>query len=113
MEKPITSIEDRNKQLGQHMQQYRKAASVTQQEMSEFCNASKNHLSKIEHGVCKCPAHIFIDYGKKLNVSLNALADSPTPSEPYIIPELQTAISQLSKQKQQTLVTIAQALAKD
>lgn len=113
MKKPITSIEDRNKQLGQHMQQYRKAAHVTQQEMSEFCDASKNHLSKIEQGVCKCPAHIFIDYGKRLNVSLDELANSPTPSVPYIIPELQTAISQLSRQKQQTLVTIAQALAKD
>lgn len=113
MEKPITQIDERNKKLGQNMQYYRKEAHVTQKEMSEFCGVSKNHLSKIETGVYKCPAQIFIDYGKKLNISLDTLAEHHTENMSVIMPELQQAISQLNATKQEALLAMAQALEKE
>lgn len=112
MEKPTTKTDERNRKLGQNMQYYRKEAHVTQKEMSEFCGVSKNHLSKIEQGVYKCPAHVFIDYGKKLNVSLDTLA-SYCKNSYEIIPELQYAISQLNATKQEALLAMVQALEKD
>ena len=113
MEKSI-EISERNQKLGRQLQKYRKAAHVTQEEMSKFCGMSKNHLSKIEQGVYRCPAHVLIDYGKRLNVSLDTLAElnSPTNNESItnVIPELQYKIANLSNKNQKILLTILQTL---
>lgn len=110
MEKPTHEIEERNKKLGNQLQKYRKEAHVTQEEMSKFCGVSKNHLSKIEQGVYKCPANVLIDYGKRLNVSLDTIVNASPEKIDTIMPELQHKIAQLSRKNQKTLLTVLQAL---
>lgn len=116
MEKTVHEIDERNKRLGRQLQKYRKEANVTQEEMSKFCGVSKNHLSKIEGGVYKCPANVMIDYGRRLNVSLNTIAEfdpqssATTQCIANIMPELQYKIANLSKKNQKTLLVVLQAL---
>ena len=111
MGKSITNAEERNKKLGSQMQKYRKMAHITQEEMAAYCNVSKNHLSKIEHGVCTCSAHLLTDYGRKLDVSIDTLAEfQPSSHKNNILPELQTKLENMNQINQKKLLNILNIL---
>ena len=112
MKKTTTKMDERNKELGKKLQECRKQGHVTQKEMAAFCGVSKNHLARIEQGGCKCPAHMFIDYGKRLNISLDDIV-KPTTSSMNIIPELRDILSHSNEEKQKTFLAIIQALEKE
>lgn len=111
MRKSIPDAEERNKRLGKQLQKYRKMAHITQEEMAAYCNVSKNHLSKIEHGMCTCSAQLLIDYGKKMDVSLNTLAEfQPSSHKNNILPELQTKLEDMNQINQKKLLDILSIL---
>lgn len=116
MPKTTPEIEERNKKLGKLLQKYRKDQRITQEEMANFCNLTKNHLSKIEQGVYKCPAYVLIDYAKRLNISLDILTGNTEESRAAqytaanIIPELQAKLGQMSRKDQRTLLVVLDAL---
>ena len=115
MDNQIQDTEERNKHLGSQLQKYRKAAHVTQEEMSKFCGVSKNHLSKIEKGVYKCPAYVLIDYAKRLDVSLDCIAElhiekKDSDTQDNVLPELQSMIARLNHEEQKKLLVVLQAL---
>jgi len=91
-----------DEKLGQRLQFYREQIGLTQQEMADYCDLSKNYISAIERGVNKCNAKTFITYGKVCGISLDVLADFPN-SEPILI-ELRDRISQMTLEQQNRLL---------
>lgn len=91
-------------ELGQRLQMYREAQQITQQEMSEFCEVSKNYLSAVERGVNKPPVKVVIGYAQKLHVSIDTLVG--LTEESAIIPELQQVLSSMDEQQQQKVLQI-------
>ena len=111
MKKSIPNAEERNKRIGRQLQKYRQNAHITQEEMAGFCNISKNHVSKIENGLCTCSAHILIDYGIKLDVSLDTLAEfQPSAIKSNVLPELQAKLEDMSQINQKKLLRILNIL---
>ena len=55
---------------------------------------------------------MFIDYGKRLNISLDDIV-KPTTSSMNIIPELRDILSHSNEEKQKTFLAIIQALEKE
>lgn len=111
MRKSIPDAEERNKRIGHQLQKYRQDAHITQEEMAAFCNISKNHISKIENGMCTCSAHLLIDYGVKLDVSLDTLAEfQPSALKSNVLPELQAKLENMSQMNQKKLLNILNIL---
>lgn len=111
MRKSIPDAEERNKRIGRQLQKYRQDAHITQEEMAVFCNISKNHISKIENGMCTCSAHLLIDYGIKLDVSLDTLAEfQPSALKSNVLPELQAKLENMSQMNQKKLLSILNIL---
>ena len=95
--------------LGQRLQKYRKAGHVSQDEMGEFCGLSRNHISAIERDLYKCNVYTLIDYGKKLNVSLDIL----TGLDNYeVLPELRRELQNTNPKEQKKLLEILKILNK-
>lgn len=59
--------------LGMQLRQARVNQKITQQEMADFCDISKNHLSAIERGLHNASAQLLLQYAYKLDLSLDEL----------------------------------------
>lgn len=88
--------------LGQRLQTYREVQKVTQAEMAQACGLSKNYISAMERGVHKCSAQTLIEYGKKLNISLDELVGNENIG--YVLPELKRKIASLDFDKQRKIL---------
>ena len=89
-------------ELGQRLQTYRESQKITQAEMAQACDLSKNYISAMERGVHKCSAQTLIGYAKKLNISLDELVGYENSG--YILPELKRKIASLDFDKQRKIL---------
>lgn len=93
--------------LGQRLQQFRRNARVSQEEMSAYCGLSRNYISAVERGLYKCNVYILIDYAKKLGISLDIL----TGLDNYeILPELQHELQNTKPENQRKMLEILKIL---
>lgn len=60
-------------QIGLNILYYRKAMRLTQQELAEFSNLSKNHIQKIENGIGTPSIAALVKISKVLNVHISKL----------------------------------------
>lgn len=77
------------KGLGQRLQQMRKSAGLTQQDLCHKANLSYSTLAKIERGAIKSPSIFTIqNIATALGVGLDALLGTAAPSAPTAKPKL-------------------------
>lgn len=93
--------------LGQRLQQFRKNARISQEEMANYCNLSRHYISAIERGLYKCNVYILIDYAKKLGVSLDVLTGL---DDFEILPELRTELQNTKPEDQKKMLEILKIL---
>jgi len=97
-----------NEILGQRLQQCRESRKVTQQEMADAAGHSKNYISALEHGTNKMSVPTLIAYSKKLDMSIDEMLGLK-PSD-NIIPELRSALSDMTVEEQKRVLHIIRAL---
>ena len=61
--------------LGERIKNIRKSKGLTQLELAELVDRSKNHISKIETGSANPPLSLLIEIANALNVELSYLLD--------------------------------------
>lgn len=61
--------------LGENIKRIRRRQHITQENLAELVDRSKNHISKIEQGLTNPPLDLLIEIANALNVSMNELFD--------------------------------------
>ncbi len=89
---------DLNKKIGRLLKEARRSDNITQDEMADAAGVSKNHLSEIERGVCRCGVPVLLAYCEKLDMTPDELLGIKTA--PDIDPELLAGISAMSPPRQ-------------
>ena len=97
-----TDAED-NARIGRLFQEAREHRDVTQQEMADPIDLSKNHVSKVERGESKASVSMLLGYCRKLNMSPNEVLGY---KDGEIMPELKSFISNLDTKEQEKLLKI-------
>ena len=59
--------------IGLNILHYRKAQGMTQMQLAEKANISKNHMQRIETAACSCTLDTLIDIADALNIPLKKL----------------------------------------
>ena len=59
--------------LGENIKRIRRRQHITQENLAELVDRSKNHISKIEQGLTNPPLDLLIEISNALNVSMNEL----------------------------------------
>ncbi len=59
--------------IGLNILHYRKEQSLTQDQLAEACNLSRNHVQRFESGAAGCSVDTLIDVAKVLNIPLYKL----------------------------------------
>ena len=59
--------------LGENIKRIRRRQHITQENLAELVDRSKNHISKIEQGLTNPPLDLLIEIANALNVSMNEL----------------------------------------
>ena len=59
--------------LGLNILHYRKEQGMTQMQLAERANISKNHMQRIETAACSCTLDTLIDIAEALNIPLQKL----------------------------------------
>lgn len=59
--------------IGLNILHYRKEQGMTQLQLAEKANISKNHLQRIETAACSCTLDTLIDIAEALNIPLKKL----------------------------------------
>ena len=103
------SNEQSNIQIGKLLQAAREQGKVSQQEIADTTDMSKNHISAIERGVSKASIELLLGYCKKLDVTPNEILGY---SEGNIIPELRNLLNHASEADQRKIIDIFHLLNK-
>ena len=91
---PKFSAEEK-KQIGRRIQDARKAAMLTQEELAEKCDCSTKHLGNVERGEANASLPLAVRIGKALNTGVDYyLADI---SEQYADIRIDMEISEILK----------------
>lgn len=61
--------------LGENIKRIRKRQHITQENLAELVDRSKNHISKIEQGLTNPPLDLLIEISNALNVPMYELFD--------------------------------------
>lgn len=59
--------------IGLNILYYRKEQGLTQMQLAEKCNVSKNHIQRIETAVSGCSVEVLSDIAEALNIPLKKL----------------------------------------
>ena len=59
--------------IGLNILYYRKEQGLTQMQLAERANISKNHMQRIETATCSCTLDTLIDIAEALNIPLKKL----------------------------------------
>ena len=59
--------------IGLNILHYRKEQGLTQLQLAEKCNISRNHMQRIETAACSCSLDILIEIANALNIPLKKL----------------------------------------
>lgn len=96
-------------ELGRRLQECRESRGVTQQEMADYCNLSKNYISALERGLNKCNVQTLLGYCNILEISPNDLVGYP---EQDILPEIKNIIASYDTKKQIGILKLLQIISK-
>ena len=96
--------EQENARIGYLLQVAREAKKVTQEEIAQTANLTKNHISKIERGQSKASVSVLLSYCKKLDMSPDEILRYDNGEE--IPEELKRLIMKLSTKQRQQLTDI-------
>ncbi len=61
--------------IGLNILYYRKEQGMTQMQLAEKCNVSKNHIQRIETAVAGCSVEVLSDIADALGIPLKKLFD--------------------------------------
>ena len=89
------------------LQSARESKQITQQEMADAVDISKNHISAIERGQNKAPISMLLGYCKKLNLTPNEILGF---YDGDMLPELKKLIESMDKTEQQKLYEMAKIM---
>lgn len=56
--------------IGLNILHYRKEQGLTQENLAERCNLSRNYIQRIETAMCSCTVNTLIDIADALNIPL-------------------------------------------
>lgn len=87
--------------LCKNMKLFRENENITQKEMSEYCNLSKNHISAIERGMYACTLDCLLTYSYVLKKPISSFF---TQEKEYVSKELNELILSLDHKTQQKLL---------
>ena len=59
--------------IGLNILHYRKEQGLTQMQLAEKCDLSRNHIQRIETAACSCTVDTLIDIAAALNIPLKKL----------------------------------------
>ena len=101
------------RQLGQHIKHIRKSRKMTQEGLAERLDVSVGYVSQIERGATKISLDLLAAIATILNCEIAYFLDGVTiGQQTYLETALQTRIRDLSPQKKQLLLRIAEVLAR-
>ncbi len=90
--------------LGENIKHIRKRQNITQENLAELVDRSKNHISKIEQGLTNPPLDLLISISNALNVSLKDLFDFSKLNDNLSTEEITKNLSLISDNKQANLI---------
>ena len=94
---PNRTDSDANAKIGRMLQNARESYNITQQEMADAIDISKNHISAIERGQNKASISMLLGYCKKLGVTPNDVLGF---ADKDILPELKKLTDSMSLEEQ-------------
>lgn len=100
-----------NYKIGQRLKYYREQSGITQYQMAEYANLSKNYISAIERGVNTTNIQTIVAYSNKLGISVDELLD--TGFSDSINPELKHFLKNKSDSEQQYILNVLKTIFKD
>ena len=100
---------DDNERVGQMLQRARESKKITQEDMAHYLDISKNHISKLERGVCKATIRVLLAYCDKTGLTPNDIL-CVTTNNKMVIPELMELLCSADVEEQKTLYKIEKAL---
>ncbi len=59
--------------IGLNIMYYRKEQGLTQMQLAEMCNISKNHIHRVENAVSGCSVEVLSEIADALNIPLKKL----------------------------------------
>ncbi len=75
--KEVSGVKNKNFDIwmgiGLNILHYRKEQGMTQMQLAEKANISKNHMQRIETAACSCTLDTLIDIAEALNIPLKKL----------------------------------------
>lgn len=83
------------KLFGARVQERRKAAGLTQEELAERLNVDKQHISRIERGINAASIDLLVDLSGVLNVSTGYLLSGKEVDKEDVKGRLESVIEQL------------------
>ena len=83
-------------EFGQRVQESRKFAGMTQEELAERLGIDKNHVSRIERGAKACSIDILVELSGILKVSTDYLLTGKSIDREMTRTQVLSVISQLS-----------------
>jgi len=90
--------------LGENIKHIRKRQNITQENLAELVDRSKNHISKIEQGLTNPPLDLLISISNALNVPLKELFDFSKFDDNLSAEEISKTLSSISDKKQANLL---------
>ena len=96
-----------NFKIGQMLQLARESKRVTQAEMADAIDMSKNHISAVERGQNKASIDMLLGYCRKLEMTPNEILGFYGAK---ILPELERMLTPMDEDTQQKLYSIGQIL---
>ena len=84
-------------EFGQRMQEARRLAGMTQEELADVLGIDKNHVSRLERGVKACSIDILVEISAALRVSTDYLLTGRSINLEDTRNQVLSVISQLTK----------------
>ena len=84
-------------EFGQRMQEARKLAGMTQEELADVLGIDKNHVSRLERGAKACSIDILVEISEALRVSTDYLLTGRSIDLDDTRNQVLSVISQLTK----------------
>lgn len=94
-----------NKELGQLLSKARKSKNIKQQTIADKSGFTKNYVSTIERGLCKCNIFILLAYADALDMPIDTILGRPLKQD-SIDPELLKILIDMSESDQKKLVAM-------
>lgn len=91
--------------IGQRLKNFRELKGVTQYEMADFANISKNYISALERDKNNPSIQVVFAYCQKLNITPNEILGFNSDT---VLPELMEILKTLSYEEQLKLLKMLQ-----